>query len=105
MPITLKNEFWIHKPVKYLLYTLNKIFRGKVMEHQLSAKSRKMLKNKMASVFCGNIKTLSPDLRGVLLDDLVTALESRLNVLNRINHNTQFATAMTESAEFETIKT
>ena len=75
------------------------------MEHQMNAKSRKELKNKMAIVFSENIKTLSTDLQGVLLDDLVTALENRLNVLNRINQNTQFATAMTECAEFETIQT
>ena len=75
------------------------------MKKQITARSRKELKNKMAAVFCDNIKTLSPDLQGVLLDDLVTALESRLNVLNKIQQNTQFVTAMTESAEFETIKT
>ena len=75
------------------------------MEHQISAKSRKELTKKMAAVFCDDIKTLSPDLQGVLLDDLVTALENRLNVLNRIHQNTQFVTAMTESAEFETIET
>ena len=75
------------------------------MEHQMNAKSRKELKNKMATVFSENIKTLSTDLQGVLLDDLVTALENRLNVLNRIHQNTQFTTAMTECAEFETIET
>ena len=75
------------------------------MEHQMNAKSRKELKNKMATVFSENIKTLSTDLQGVLLDDLITALENRLNLLNRINQNTQFATAMTECAEFETIET
>ena len=75
------------------------------MEHQMNVKSRKELKNKMAIVFSENIKTLSTDLQGVLLDDLVTALENRLNVLKRTHHNTQFVTAMTECAEFETIKT
>ena len=75
------------------------------MEHQMNAKSRKEPKNKMAIVFSENIKTLSTDLQGVLLDDLVTALENRLNVLNRIHQNTQFTTAMTECAEFETIET
>ena len=75
------------------------------MEHQMNAKSRKELKNKMATVFSENIKTLSTDLQGVLLDDLITALENRLNVLNRINQNAQFETAMTECAEYETIKT
>ena len=75
------------------------------MEHRMNVKSRKELKNKMATVFSENIKTLSTDLQGVLLDDLITALENRLNLLNRINQNTQFATAMTECAEFETIET
>jgi len=75
------------------------------MEHRMNVKSRKELKNKMATVFSENIKTLSTDLQGVLLDDLITALENRLNVLNRIHQNTQFVTAMTECAEFETIQT
>ncbi len=74
------------------------------MKHQLNVKSRKELKNKMAIVFSENIKTLSIDLQGMLLDDLITALENRLNVLNRINRNTQFVTAMTECSEFETIE-
>jgi hypothetical protein len=71
----------------------------------MNRKSRRELKNKMATVFSENIKTLPTDLQGVLLDDLVTALENRLNVLNRINQNNQFATAMMECAEFETIQT
>ena len=75
------------------------------MGYQINRKSRRELKNKMATVFSENIKTLSTDLQGVLLDDLITALENRLNLLNRINQNTQFATAMTECAEFETIET
>ena len=75
------------------------------MKHQMNAKSRKELKNKMATVFNENIKTLSADLQGVLLDDLVTALENRLNVFNRINQNTGLATGMTRCLEFETIKT
>ncbi len=75
------------------------------MKHQMNAKSRKELKNKMATVFNENIKTLSADLRGVLLDDLVTALENRLNVFNRINQNTELATELTGCVEYETIET
>jgi hypothetical protein len=71
----------------------------------MSAKNRKKLKNKMATVFSDNIKGLSTDLQGILLDDLVTALENRLAVLNRINENTQFVTAITEDADCETIQT
>ena len=75
------------------------------MELQMSATSRKDLKNKMAVVFGDKIKTLSIELQGVLLDDLVTALENRLIILNRINENAQFVTAITENVDCETVQT
>jgi hypothetical protein len=75
------------------------------MKNQITAKSREDLKNKMAVVFGGNIKTLSPDLQNVLLDDLVTALENRLKILNGTYQNTQLMTAIIESAKCETIET
>jgi hypothetical protein len=75
------------------------------MEHQITAKSRKELKNKMAAVFSQNIKGLSVDLQGVLLDDMVTALESRLAVLERIDENAQFAAAIPEDVDCETVQT
>jgi hypothetical protein len=75
------------------------------MKNQITAKSREDLKNKMAVVFGGNTKTLSPDLQNVLLDDLVTALENRLKILNGTYQNTQLMTAIIESAKCETIET
>ena len=75
------------------------------MKNQLTAKSRKELKNKMATAFRKEITTLSRDLQNVLLDDLVTALENRLTILNRTCKNTQCIVAITESAECETIQT
>jgi len=57
------------------------------MKHQATAKSRKELKHQMAAVFSEKIQTLSPDLQDVLLDDLVTAFENRLNMLNRAQLN------------------
>ena len=75
------------------------------MKNQMTEKSRKELKNKMAVVFSENIKMLSPDLQETLLDDLVTALENRLIILNKEHNNMQFITSITESAEYETIKT
>ena len=75
------------------------------MENQLTGKSREELKNKLAAVLGESVKTLPLDLRDVLLDDLVTALENRLNILNRAHQNTQFITAITESAEYETFQT
>jgi hypothetical protein len=53
------------------------------MKHQYSSKERKELKLKMAAVFSEKLQMLSTELQGVLLDDLVTAFENRLNVLNR----------------------
>ena len=51
----------------------------------VSFKSRKELEIKMASVFDENIRNLSTDLQKILLDDMITAFENRLNVLNREN--------------------
>lgn len=39
----------------------------------------------MAAVFAEKIKELSAELQQTLLDDMVTAFENRLNVLNRIS--------------------
>ena len=47
--------------------------------------SRKELEAKMRMVFGEKIKTLSTELQRILLDDMVTAFENRLNVLNRAN--------------------
>jgi hypothetical protein len=75
------------------------------MKNQLTAKNRKELKNKMALVFNENIQRLSPDLQDVLLDDLVTALENRIIILNKVHQNMKCVTVIPESAEFETIQT
>ena len=55
------------------------------MNQQVAFKGRKELEAKMASVFAEKIKNLSTDLQEILLDDMVTAFENRLNVLNRAN--------------------
>ena len=69
------------------------ILRGIVLENRISRKSRKELKNKMSDVFKERISALSPDLRDVLLDDLVTAFESRLKILNKPPHSLQCVVA------------
>ncbi len=46
-------------------------------------KSRDELETKMATVFGDQIKELSTEMKQILIDDMVTAFESRLNVLNR----------------------
>lgn len=50
---------------------------------QIADKDRKELEAKLADVFDEKINNLSTELREILLDDMVTAFENRLNVLNK----------------------
>jgi hypothetical protein len=49
---------------------------------QLTAKERKALRNKMAEVFGEKIKNLPAEVQYILLDDVVTAFESRLSIFS-----------------------
>ncbi len=49
---------------------------------QIADKDRKEIEAKLADVFDDKINGLSTELREILLDDMVTAFENRLNVLN-----------------------
>jgi hypothetical protein len=55
------------------------------VKHQVAVKSRRELEAEMSTVFGEKIKGLSTELQRILLDDMVTAFENRLNVLNRAN--------------------
>ena len=59
------------------------------MKQQIVPKGRQKLEAKMASVFGENINSLSTELKRILLDDMVTAFENRLNVLNRVNQKSR----------------
>jgi hypothetical protein len=52
------------------------------MKPQITNKGRKELEAKMAKIFGKKISGLSTELQEILLDDMVTAFENRLNVLN-----------------------
>ena len=52
------------------------------MNQPISPKNRKELEAKMATVFAEKIRELSTELQKILLDDMVTAFENRLKVLN-----------------------
>ena len=65
----------------------------KIMKHQYSSKERNELKLKMAAVFSEKLQTLSTELQEILLDDLVTAFENRLKVLNRSQSNVKLEIA------------
>ena len=49
---------------------------------QVFNKERKKLEAKLASAFDIEINDLSTELREILIDDMATAFENRLNVLN-----------------------
>jgi hypothetical protein len=49
---------------------------------QIADRDRKELEAKLENVFQAEINVLTTELREILLDDMVTAFENRLNVLN-----------------------
>ncbi len=55
---------------------------------QIAEKERKEIGAKLANVFDEKINSLSTELREILLDDMVTAFENRLNVLNNATMKT-----------------
>jgi len=56
---------------------------GKSLSQNIPFKQRKELEDKMAEVFKEDIEMLSTELQKILLDDLVTAFQNRINVLIR----------------------
>jgi hypothetical protein len=53
------------------------------LKQSSSLKQRKELEVKMTKVFKENVKGLSAELQRILVDDLVTAFQNRINVLMR----------------------
>ena len=53
------------------------------MKYEISPQQRRRIKAKMAEVFKENLTGLSTDFQKILLDDLVTAFQNRINVLKR----------------------
>jgi hypothetical protein len=56
---------------------------GTSLKTTFTLKQRKELESKMSKVFKENVKDLSTELQGILVDDLVTAFQNRINVLMR----------------------
>ena len=52
------------------------------MKQHITNKDRKELEMEMSKIFSKKISGLSTELQEILLDDMVTAFENRLNVLN-----------------------
>jgi len=64
------------------------VIGGKNMKQENTLKSRKELKSRIAAAFSEKTKGLSTDLQEILIDDMATAFENRLNVLNRVHDRT-----------------
>ncbi|UCD27121.1 MAG: hypothetical protein JSW19_00160 [Candidatus Bathyarchaeota archaeon] len=54
------------------------------MEKVLSLQERKRLQKIMMATFKDEIQALTPELRYILTDDMVTAFQNRLDVFQRI---------------------
>jgi hypothetical protein len=78
-----ESTFSIHKTVKCQRPIVSVNNGGKPLKKTLTLKERKELQTKMNEVFKRNIKDLSAELQGILVDDLVTAFQNRMNVLIR----------------------
>jgi hypothetical protein len=63
---------------------------GKSLKQKLTLKQRKDLEAKMAKVFKENIRGLSTELQKILVDDLVTAFQNRINVLIRVQEKRSY---------------
>ena len=54
------------------------------MQKSISPENRKKLQKMMLEAFTSEISTLSPELQYILADDMVTALQNRLVVFQKI---------------------
>jgi hypothetical protein len=68
---------------------------------KLSLKSRKELQTKLAAVFNNKLQWLSVEYRGILLDDLISAFENRVDVLSRVQMGSQPRFEVINSIELE----
>ena len=72
------------------------------MKQSTATKNRKKLENKMATVFKNDIKSLPIEIRTIIVDDLVSAFQSRLLVLRRAQPNSDFLRIIEEETHIET---
>ncbi len=72
------------------------------MKRESTGKARKQIESKMATVFAPNLRLLSPQYRKILVDDLVSAFESRLLALSRAQTNMETITVIEEKVQIAT---
>jgi len=56
---------------------------GEFLKQDMRLKRRRELEVKMSKVFEEHVKVLPKEMQGILVDDLVTAFQNRMSVLNR----------------------
>ncbi|MCK5593072.1 hypothetical protein KAI31_03140 [Candidatus Bathyarchaeota archaeon] len=59
------------------------------MKKTYTHSQRENLENKLIDAFKGEMNTLSKDLQQILADDLITALQNRITVFQRIQTKTK----------------
>jgi len=72
------------------------------MRQSIADKNRKKLENKMAKVLEEDMKSLPVEFRKIMVDDLMTAFESRLGILSRVQSNLKFITITEGEIQVET---
>ena len=73
------------------------------MSQSIASKKKKELENKLAKVFEKDMNGLSAELRKIMTNDLVSAFESRLNVLSRLQSNSKFIVINQGEVQVETV--
>ena len=72
------------------------------MKQSTATKKRKQLEDKLTKVFANEIKEIPAESVGMIVDDLVTAFESRFLALRRAQSNSEFITIIDEEVHIET---
>jgi len=73
------------------------------MKQSMARKNRKELENKLARVFEKDMKMLPAAFRKIMVNDLVSAFESRLCVMNRVQSNLNLVVIDEREVQVETI--
>jgi uncharacterized protein (DUF2461 family) len=63
--------------------------KGKLVKQSISIKKRKELENKIITIFENDMASVPVGFRKILANDLVSAFESRIYVLNQAQENLQ----------------
>lgn len=80
----LDSDFWFIRQLSTSTISHDTNVGGGQLKNTVTFKQRKVLEDKMAKVFHENLNGLSTELQRILLDDLVTAFQSRINVLMQV---------------------